>query len=179
MKKDIISVMMHPIRIKILQELRLKGSATTKEIQAACGNVAQSTLYRHLKELLNADLIKVVDENMVNGIIEKVYGPGRSINQEVKKDPGKRTGDEYLQMFTQYMIAILADFKNYIDHHPDTSKILDNIGFSSASMFLSCEEGEAMMNEIKEILVKRMNNEPKEGRQLMKFSMININTTDG
>jgi DNA-binding HxlR family transcriptional regulator len=72
-KNDVIKAIMHPIRLRIIQELNLKKSATTKEIQRACGDCSQATLYRHLKTLLEYEIIEVVHENNINGIIEKVY----------------------------------------------------------------------------------------------------------
>jgi DNA-binding transcriptional ArsR family regulator len=70
MEKEIIKVLMHPIRIKIVQELGLRKQATTKELLSSCGDVSQATMYRHINELLKNEIIIVASENIINGIVE-------------------------------------------------------------------------------------------------------------
>jgi len=175
MNTDVIKIMMNPIRIKIIQELRLKGNATTKEIQAACGDIPQATLYRHINELLKNDIIQVVDENIINGIIEKVYAIKTDPSAEILKDPSKISKEQYLDIFSQYMISILGDFKSYIEHEEAIAKLTTSIGFSSTSIFLSDEELRELSTEIRESIRKRVSNLPEPNRKLRKIS--NITTT--
>ena len=176
MKNDIIKIMMNPIRIKILQELGLKGKATTKEIQGACGDIAQATLYRHLTELLKNDIIQVIDENIINGIIEKVYSIKMNPTLEIAKDPTKLSRDDYSDIFSQFMISILTDFKSYISHEDAIAHIATSIGFSSNSIFLSDEELKEMTSEFRTSINKRLRNEPSPERKLRKISTI-VTTT--
>ena len=176
MKNDIIKIMMNPIRIKILQELGLKGKATTKEIQKACGDIAQATLYRHLTELLKNDIIQVIDENIINGIIEKVYSIKMNPTLEIAKDPTKLSRDDYSDIFSQFMISIITDFKSYISHEDAIAHIAASIGFSSNSIFLSDEELKEMTSEFRTSINKRLRNEPSPERKLRKISTI-VTTT--
>ena len=176
MKSDIIKIMMNPIRIKILQELGLKGKATTKEIQGACGDIAQATLYRHLNELLKNDIIQVIDENIINGIIEKVYTINLNPTLEIAKDPSKLSKGEYLDIFNQFIISILTDFKSYISHEDAIAKITTSLGFSSNTIFLTDDELKEMTSEFRASINKRLRNEPAPERKLRKVSSI-ITTT--
>jgi len=176
MKSDIITIMMNPIRIKILQELGLKGKATTKEIQKACGDIAQATLYRHLNELLKNDIIQVIDENIINGIIEKVYKIKLNLTLEIAKDPSKLSIDDYLDIFSQFMISILADFKSYIAHEDAIAKIKTSLGFSSNTLFLTDDELKEMTTEFRASINKRLRNESTPERKLRKISSI-VTTT--
>ena len=127
MKSDITKIMMNPIRIKILQELGLKGKATTKEIQSACGDIAQATLYRHLNELLKNDIIQVIDENIINGIIEKVYTINLNPTLEIAKDPSKLSKGEYLDIFNQFIITFIVTLAMVSIHIYYVRKILKRI----------------------------------------------------
>ncbi len=176
MNADIIKIMMNPIRIKIIQELGQKGKATTKEIHSACGDIAQATLYRHLNELLKKDIIQVVDENIINGIIEKVYSIKNNPSVEIAKDPSKLTRDDYSNIFNQYIISILSDFKSYISHDDSIKLIMSSLGFSSNSIFLSDAELGEMMTEFRESITRRIPNEPTPERKLRKVSQI-VTTT--
>ncbi len=176
MNDNIIKIMMNPIRIKIIQELGLKGKATTKEIQGACGDIAQATLYRHLNELLKNNIIQVVDENIINGIIEKVYAIKNNPSSEIANDPSKLCRDDYTNMFNQYIISILTDFKSYISHENAITHIMSSLGFSSSSIFLSDDEMLEMMTEFRASIMKRIPNKPTPGRKLRKVSQI-VTTT--
>jgi len=172
LKKDIISALMHPIRIRIIQELGIKGDATTKELQAACGDYGQATIYRHLKEMLEYELIKVVNENNINGIIEKVYGLNEDLGSLILGNPEELKKDDYLILFTQYIMSIMSDFSAYFEQDNALQEVTENIGFTSSSIFLSDEELKEMMLEMAESMMKRIINEPKEGRKLRKISSI-------
>lgn len=171
-----IKVMMNPIRIRILQELGMKEKATTKELQAACGDIAQATLYRHLNEMLKNEIIHVVGENVINGIIERVYAIHTNVATQIANDPKAISPTEYLNMFSQYIISILTDFKSYMSHKDAIDQITTSIGFSSASLFLTAEELHELASEIHESINKRLGNEPAPGRKLRKISTI-ITTT--
>lgn len=176
MKKDIIKAIMHPLRIKIIQELNLKKSATTKEIQKACGDCSQATLYRHLKSLLEYEIIEVIQENNINGIIEKVYALNSNSTERIIGDPKKLTEDDYLNMFSQFIISLLSDFSNYLKQEKSLENIENHIGFSSSSLLLTDAEMQQMFIEISEIFKKNMGNQPANGRKMRKISQI-VTTT--
>lgn len=178
MKKDILKVMMHPLRIKIIQELAQKQKATTKEIQKACGDCSQATLYRHLKEMLDYDLIEVVEENNINGIIEKVYSIKTDVSKEIMNDTSKMSKDDFQNIFNQFLITIMSDLKSYLDQKNAIEDIKNNIGLVSFSLFLSDEELVDMMKEISKIVSSHMSNEKNDLRKLRKISYIITTSLD-
>lgn len=172
MKQNTITAMMHPIRIRIIQELSIKKTATTKELQAACGNFAQATLYRHLKELLKHELIKIVSENNVNGIIEKVYAINNDVSKNIAQDPSKLSIEQLTDIFNQFMISIMTDFRTYIDHEDGLKDIQNEFGLVSASLFLTDEELKALMLSINQLIIPLLDQKQEKGRKLRKFSRI-------
>lgn len=172
MKQNTITAMMHPIRIRIIQELSIKKTATTKELQAACGHFAQATLYRHLKELLHHKLIKIVSENHINGIIEKVYAIDQDVTQNIAKDPSKMTEDDLTHIFNQFMISIMTDYKTYIDHEDGLKNIQNEFGLVSTSLFLTDDELKDLLISINKLIYPLINQQQEEGRKLRKFSRI-------
>lgn len=176
MKQNTITAMMHPIRIRIIQELSIKKTATTKELQAACGNFAQATLYRHLKELLHHEIIKIESENTINGIIEKVYTINKDMTQDIAKDPSKLTEDDLTHIFNQFMIAIMTDYKTYIQHEDGLKNIQNEFGLVSTSLFLTDDELKELVISINQLIYPLLNLQQEPGRKLRKFSRI-ITTT--
>jgi len=172
LKKDAIKSMMHPIRIKIIQELSLKGEATTKDILSACSDCSQATLYRHIKALLKNGIIEVAHENQVHGIIEKVYKLKSDAPETILGDPKDLTREDYLDLFSQFMISLLSDFSTYMQDKDALKNVENHIGFSSSSLLLTDEEFQEMFREIAYIVMKYMKNQPKEGRKMRKLSQI-------
>ncbi|MCF7932306.1 MAG: helix-turn-helix domain-containing protein [Acholeplasmataceae bacterium] len=175
MKEEFIQAMMHPIRIKIIQELSLKGQATTKDMMSVCDDCAQATLYRHLKALLKHQIIEVIDENIVNGITQKVYAINTSKIEGIASDPQKMSKADFLSLFSQYVMALLADMAAYFEQEDPFENIKNSIGFSSSSIYLSDDELQEMMKELHEIVMKRLNNTPSKDRVMRKIS--NVVTT--
>jgi DNA-binding transcriptional ArsR family regulator len=172
MEKEIIKVLMHPIRIKIVQELGLRKQATTKELLSSCGDVSQATMYRHINELLKNEIIIVASENIINGIVEKVYTMNSLEIFNINSNPKQYTPDDFLNMFTQYTIALLNDFYQYMKNEHAMDNIEHNIGFSGNSVLLSDEETVEMMKEIYGSIGSKMSNEPNDERKLRKVSVI-------
>lgn len=176
MEKDAIKAIMHPVRMKIIQELGIRQQATTKEIQEACADTSQATLYRHLKSLLSLEIIEVVSENRINGIIEKVYGLKKDGLNSVVSDPKNLTKDDYLRLFSQYIISLLSDFSEYMNHKDALKDVANNIGFSSVSIYLTNEEMMELSKELSESIMKRIQNRAEDGRKLRKISHV-VTTT--
>lgn len=172
MEKDILKIMMHPIRIKIIQDLSIKKTATTKELHLSCGDCAQATLYRHIKALVEHDVIKVVSSHQINGIIEKVYGLADDLSSRILKDPNDMTKDDYINLFTQFVLSLLTDFSTYFEQEDAIKQAIYSIGFSTSSMLLTDEEVIELSKDLSEVLIKRLNHKAAKGRKMRKLSTI-------
>lgn len=172
MNHNALNSLMNPIRIKIIQELTLKKEATTKEIQEACGNIAQATLYRHLSILEKNGIIQVVSFNQVRGIQEKVYGIKMNPSVEVNKDFMKLTKEDLSLLFSQFTISLLTDFEQSLAKEPKLELLKSNIGFQSSTLLLTDEELRELMRELGQSIQKRILNTASEGRKLRKISRV-------
>lgn len=171
MNSEMIRSMMNPLRLKIIQEISFKGTATTKEIAEICGDIPQATLYRHLNSLLKHGVIEVVSENKVRGTVEKVYAIRSTPREYINRNPDEITRDELMEMFLQFIISLLADFNEYLSGG-EINIVKDMIGFRSYPLYLSDEEFMEMMGEIHTSIAKRVENKPSPGRILRKFSTV-------
>lgn len=167
-----IRSIMDPVRIRIIQELSMKKTATTKELAQACGDIPQATLYRHLNGLLKNEVIQVVSENKIRGILEKVYAIKENPSQTVNDHLSTITVEELSTIFSQFMLNIVTEFNSCITVPEVMGNIKKNIGFSSMSLLLSDEELVAMMKELNQVFLKRFDNQASPGRKLRKISTI-------
>ncbi len=172
MNQTAINSMMNPIRIKIIQELTLKKEATTKEIQLACGNIPQATLYRHLSVLVKSDIIQIASYNQVRGILEKVYTIKTNPSIELNKDFNKLTKEDLSLLYSQFTIGLLTDFEHSLSKEESVEQLKRKIGFQSSSLLLTDEELVEMMRELGGVIQKRLAYTASEGRFLRKLSHI-------
>ena len=74
-------------RQRIMQVIMIKKEATSAEIGEELPDIPRASLYRHIKVLLDAEIIVVVKEESKRGSIEKTYAiatkmPYEDTNQE-------------------------------------------------------------------------------------------------
>ena len=67
-----IELVIHPVRFQILRAIGAEA-LTTQEIADRLPESPKSSIYRHLKLLLDHNLIAVAETRLVNGIQEKTY----------------------------------------------------------------------------------------------------------
>lgn len=68
-------VLMHPVRMKILQVLMQNKDIglSTLQMSTIIQDVPQATLYRHIQILLDENIIKIIKERKVRSVTEKFY----------------------------------------------------------------------------------------------------------
>jgi len=167
-----IRSILDPVRIRIIQQLSMKKTATTKELALACGDIPQATLYRHVNGLLKNGVIQVVSENKVRGILEKVYAIRENPSQTVNDQIGTITVEELSTIFSQFILNIVAEFNSCITVPGVMGNVKKNIGFSSMSLLLTDEEMIKTMKELNQVFMKRIDNQAAPGRKLRKISTI-------
>ncbi len=172
MKKEAIQSMMNPVRLMIMREITKNGQMTTKEIQSACGDISQATLYRHLSDLRKNDIIHVVAENQIRGTIEKVYAIKVDPMTEIRGKVNQMTKKELSDIFSQFIISLLSDYDEYIKKSKSLSALGKEFSMFTTSMFLTDEETVTMIKEIQQILKKNADHDSQPGRRLRKVSTI-------
>jgi DNA-binding PadR family transcriptional regulator len=125
--------------------------------------VPQASLYRHLKKLVDADIIKAVDEHQVRGTVEKVYAlpeQAASLSEEELKNA---SAEEHMGFFMKFIATVLDDFERYVNQE-DFDFIKDGTGYRQVSFYASDEEYRELLETINGGLMKLIGNE-EEGRR--------------
>jgi len=115
---DTLRLIADPTRLAILRVL-MSGARLTPPIMSAKELAAtlhepQTKLYRHLKQLEEAQLIQVAETRLVSGIIEARYRTGQlviAMSPEMLSDPATRTAA------TEGMAAVFNDFRDELIGH--------------------------------------------------------------
>jgi len=170
-KADLI---IHPVRLRILQTL-LGEELTTQEIAERLPDVPTSTLYRHLRLLLEGDLLTVADARLVHGIQEKVY----SVAQAPSLGPeemGALQIDEHFQHFTTYVLVLLQEFARFLSSEADDEGFVDlsevYAGFREVSFYASPEELDRFQRQLREAVLPLLENRPADDRRRYRLATV-------
>lgn len=172
MKENKADLILHPVRFQIMQTL-VDSEMTTQEISENLPAVPTSSIYRHLRILLDAGLVQVADTNQVKGIEEKVYRLGGKphISQE---DMTQYSREEVKRYFGAYLSYLLGGFSNYVD----TSETLDmegeRVGYSDVIIYASPEEFTQLGESLNGLFESFAKNKPQKGRQRQLISIISF-----
>ena len=132
MVKDIAKVIMNPIRQRIIQYLSVNGESNTKSIGEELNDIPTPTLYRHIKVLLEAEVIRVVEEDKVRGAVQKTY----AMNSEMISDTDNESANAIIQ---NSLYSLGAAFQAYFaKENADPKK--DLLSFTTSTLLLSDEE---------------------------------------
>ena len=166
-KADLI---IHPVRLRILQSLTLE-SLTTQDIAERLSDIPKSSIYRHLKALLDGGMVTVAETRQVKAIEEKVY----RLAQAPRLGPDEvanLTPEEHLRYFTTYIATLLQEFATYLDASPQVDFGADRVGYTEATFYATPEEFDRFAKTLNESLLPLTENEPDDERQLRKVAVI-------
>ncbi|MED1203473.1 helix-turn-helix domain-containing protein [Heyndrickxia acidicola] len=172
MKQTNAKLILHPVRMKIIQSLINGKHLTVQQISERVGNVPQATLYRQLNTLLEAGFLEVTAENQVRGTLEKVYALKQPSIQS-QEDLKKLSKEEHLQLFLLFQSLLIDQYENYLKNH-DIDLIKDGVSYRAANLQLTDQEFAELTRKISDFLLEAMNNEPSPDRKSRNFATIII-----
>lgn len=130
-------VILHPVRMRIISTL-FGRQLTTQQIGAALPEVAQATLYRHLSRLVNAEVVVIVAQRPVRGVIEKVYALSED-STRLQLDPRGMGREEWERGFAAFTASLLGQFTAYL-RQPGADPASDGVSFRTGALHLSDAE---------------------------------------
>ncbi|OCA87143.1 helix-turn-helix domain-containing protein [Bacillus wudalianchiensis] len=164
-------VLLHPVRMKIVQTLVNGRKLTVQQMGEKLPDVPQASLYRHLKKLVEADLVIIAEENQVRGTVEKVYALPETSQAMAPEEFLSLSKEEHVSYFIKFMATVLADFESYVNQ--DSFDFLkDGAGYRQAMFYASDEEFKHFLTVLGQEMMKLIQNEPAPGRRRRTMSTI-------
>lgn len=158
------SPLFHPIRLRIVQSLLGGDELTPHELHERLNDVPIATLYRHIKHLLEHELIEIAEERRVRGASERSYRVGKNLANPTSQELLSLSSEELLTVFTVFVSGVIRDFEAYLD--VETRDLMrDRVSFAQADFWATDEEVDAFFTSVMEALGKVMANTPGEGRR--------------
>ncbi|MDI3329782.1 MAG: helix-turn-helix domain-containing protein [Micrococcus sp.] len=156
-------VVLHPVRLRIIQALLGGRERTTAQIAAELGDVSAATLYRHVATLADAGILDVVDEQRVRGAVERTYALHAAAADLQAEDVAAMTPEEHKVAFIAFLAGVLAGFERYIDSG-DVDLDRDGVGYRHLALWLTDDELRDLLREVGDLVRDRLEYGPGTGR---------------
>jgi len=156
-------LLLHPVRLRIVQAFLGDRALTTSALSAELSDVPPASLYRHVARLVDAGVLAVVAERRVRGALERTYvlrltaatiGPDQLAEMSV---------EDHRQAFMAFVAGLLGDFDRYLAGG-DVDLIRDGVSYRIAGLWLDDTEFLALMRDLAKVLTPRLANPPAPGR---------------
>jgi len=168
---DINDVMLNSVRMRIIQQLAVRPSMTATELCEKLSDVPRTTMYRHIKILLDHAILSVVSENKVRGSLE------RTLALNVGELSKHNTLENAPQNAWAFLMNRYARFYNYFNgKNPDPGK--DKIFLNDTVMMMDDNEFDQFLTELRNLLIK-YSFEVADGRRARDISVISAPPESG
>ncbi len=156
-------LLLHPVRLRIVQAL-VGAPMTPRQLKERLGDVAQATLYRHLKQLADGGLVEVVDERPVRGTVERTYRVVSSAVSLTDADLESATSDDHFRYFATFVGTMLTDYATYLAAG-EPSLGADRVGYRQTPIWLTDDELDALVAALRTAVDAVIDNEAGPGRR--------------
>jgi len=171
MSMTALDLLLHPVRLRIVNALSQGQTLTTRELCWRLTGVSQATVYRHVGMLMNGGILEVEAEEQVRGAVERRYRL-REERTRVAAEVGKAMSrEDHRRAFGGAMAALIAEFNAYIARK-DAKPFDDMVGYRQGTVWLTRGEIATLIQEIRGALATRLTNPPGTGRRPYMLSTI-------
>ncbi|MFN3651872.1 MAG: helix-turn-helix domain-containing protein [Armatimonadota bacterium] len=162
----------HPVRSRILTAL-MGRRLTTYQIGHLLPDVALSSIYRHLRLLVEGGIVEPVEEVRVNGALTRVYAVRTGETRIGPDDTGGISAAEHLGHFGTFQNLLAELFRSYLAQE-GTDPAHDPFHALMGSLHLSPGEYREFMEELRELLERWGAQEPGGDRRRLVFAHLMI-----
>ena len=148
---DVADLVLHPVRLRIVQALRDGTAATTAQLCARLPDVSTATVYRQVATLVAGGLLEVAGEERVRGAVERSYRlhPARAL-----VDGRTMSLDDHRRGFAASVAALLAEFGQYLDG-AGADPVADAVSYRQFPLWLSDAEKAELVEEVADAVRRR------------------------
>jgi len=157
-------LLLHPVRLRIVQAFLGDRPLTTAQLSAELSDVPPASLYRHVTRLVNADVLQVVSERRVRGALERTYMLRIAAASIGPDEIASMSADDHRQAFIAFVAGLLADADRYLQRS-DFDPLRDGVSYRIAGMWLDDAEYAGLLRDLVRVLQPRLANAPKKGRR--------------
>ena len=172
MNPKLIECITNPAKSQLLQAINYHEQITTKALAKIVPKLPQATLYRYLNKMVKDGIIKVVAENQIRNVKEKVYGMAIDLEAENQKIAEDESGASYLALFQIFTNGLHEDFKKHMSEGNAGLKRKFAYAFGALSINVTDEEATELYKKVEALLQPYHDNPPAPDRHLRNFALV-------
>lgn len=159
-------VLLHPVRLRIIQAFLGERALTTAQLAAELPDVPPGSLYRHVAILAKEGVLAVAAERRVRGALERTWILRLSAAQLSPSEIAAMSPADHAHAFGVFVAQLLGDFERYLaseDPAPDPAR--DGAGYRLGAAWLTDAELEELLADLAAQIRPRLANGPAPGRR--------------
>lgn len=166
-----LELLLHPVRMRLVNAMHAAGLLTTSELCAGLPDVPKATVYRQVERLVRGGVFEVESARQVRGAVERRYrlaAGGAVIDAEAARS---MTLEDHRRGFTAAMAALIADFNVYLDRGR-AAPMADEVSYRQFTIWLRPAERSRLIRDFQRTLRAHVNNKPGAGRDPYMLSTV-------
>jgi DNA-binding transcriptional ArsR family regulator len=143
-------LLLHPVRLRILQAFLGDRALTTAELAAELDEVPPGSLYRHVARLVDAGILTIESERRIRGAVERTY---RLAVAKAVVDPEElaaMTPQQHRQAFVAFVAGLLGEFDRYLARG-DVDLVRDGVSYRVTGLWLDDAELAELRGKVDEL----------------------------
>lgn len=164
-------LLLHPVRLRIVQALLGDRALTTSELRGELADVPPASLYRHIARLIDGEVLSVVAERRVRGTVERTYVLRTAAARLSPDEVAKMTPTEHRAAFLAYVAGLIGDLERYLASG-DIDPVHDGASYSLAGMWLDNGELLEFLRDLYNVVQPRLAHTEAPGRTRRIFATI-------
>lgn len=171
MAELIMGLLLHPVRMAIVQNLLGGRHMTAQQLGEQNPEVPTATLYRHIHKLLESGVIEIAEENKIRGTVEKVYVLAGHVTGDLDENFLKASAEDQKRYFFTYLMDLMNAYEAYIGAE-GIDMIRDGLTYRRGQYYMNDEEFEQFVRDLQKAYMKIVHNEPGEGRRARTVGLV-------
>src|SRR3954451_8209285 len=157
-------LLLHPIRLRIVQAFLGDRALTTGALAAELADVAPATLYRQVARLVDAGVLQVAAEQLVRGAVQRTYVLRASAAVITPDHVATMSTDEMRQAFLAFVAGLLGDVDRYLARD-EVDTVRDGASFRLAGLWRGDAEWTTLLPALMRVIHPAAANPPGPGRK--------------
>lgn len=163
-------LLLHPIRMRIVQQLLLGKPLTIAQLVDALGDVPQATIYRHINLLLEANFIEIIDTKKVKGTEERVFSVKKENLQVPETEIEMTSQEDHIRYFSVFHGNLLKLVTSYLTETSPNQYKEDGFAYWNTPIHLTDGEFQELVQSITKSIEKVINNKSTPERTTRIFA---------
>lgn len=173
-----VELLLHPVRLRIVQTMLGRDTITTRELAALLPDVPAATLYRHVGTLVDGGVVRVVAEQPIRGAVERTLALDTARVSVNPDDPALDNPDAVRAGFLAFLGSLATAFDHYLDS-PQPHLGRDLAGFRQLAFTATDDEWRTAIQAINDALVPLVTRtEHPEGARRRLFATVSVPADD-